>query len=153
MVPIPVEKLNNYGLSDVRDRIFILEGLLTVFISLFAKIWVPDWPETAALLGDDERRLLLARLASDTGNARMDTLDRNSRRRIFKDWKVYVGTLAYLGVVTTGYSGSVSKAFHSHTLTPTTDRLGSSSRRSSSRWDTKWKRPKPVPSPSTSWLR
>lgn len=52
--------------------------------------------------------MLVARLAEDVGDARMDHLNKNSWRRIAKDWKIYLGTLAYFGVVNNGYGGSVS---------------------------------------------
>ncbi|KAI0466118.1 major facilitator superfamily domain-containing protein [Xylaria cf. heliscus] len=86
--------------------IFILEGLLTVFIGALSKLCVADWPETAKFLNDDERKLLLARLAQDTGDARMDELTPRARKRIFLDWKIYTGAFAYMGIVNTGYAGS-----------------------------------------------
>ncbi|TVY22690.1 putative transporter [Lachnellula hyalina] len=36
----------------------------------------------------------------------MDRLDKRAARRVFLDWKIYCGTLMYMGVVTTGYSTS-----------------------------------------------
>lgn len=88
--------------------IFIIEGLMTVVVGVAAKFWVADWPEKATFLTEPERRMLVRRLAADTGEARMDRLDRRAARRIRADWKVYAGTLAYFGVVNTGYAGSVS---------------------------------------------
>ncbi|KAK8039987.1 hypothetical protein PG993_008398 [Apiospora rasikravindrae] len=88
--------------------IFIIEGLMTVLVGLAAKFWVADWPEKAAFLTASERRMLVRRLAADTGAARMDRLDRRAARRIATDWKMYAGTLAYFGVVVTGYAGSES---------------------------------------------
>ncbi|KAI3329765.1 major facilitator superfamily domain-containing protein [Ustulina deusta] len=86
--------------------IFIIEGLFTVLVGVVSKWWITDWPETARFLNDDERSLLLARLAQDTGEAKMDELTPNARKRILSDWKIYTGTFAYLGIVNTGYSGS-----------------------------------------------
>ncbi|KAI0515168.1 major facilitator superfamily domain-containing protein [Xylaria bambusicola] len=86
--------------------IFILEGLFTIVVGVISKWWIADWPETAKFLTDEERSLLIARLAQDTGEAKMDELTPKARKRILSDWKVYVGTLAYLGIVNTGYSGS-----------------------------------------------
>lgn len=88
--------------------IFIIEGLLTVIVGIISKWWVADWPESARFLTEEERQVLVARLAQDTGSARMDHLDKTAARRIAKDWKIYVGTVAYFGVVNTGYAGSVS---------------------------------------------
>ncbi|RWA07634.1 hypothetical protein EKO27_g7470 [Xylaria grammica] len=86
--------------------IFILEGLFTVVVGAISKWWITDWPETAKFLNDDERSHLLSRLAQDTGEAKMDELTPNARKRILLDWKIYTGTFAYLGIVNTGYSGS-----------------------------------------------
>ncbi|KAI1272103.1 major facilitator superfamily domain-containing protein [Xylaria sp. FL0933] len=86
--------------------IFILEGLFTVLVGVISKWWITDWPETASFLNDDERSLLLARLAQDTGEARMDELTPKARKRILSDWKIYTGIFSYLGIVNTGYSGS-----------------------------------------------
>lgn len=65
-----------------------------------------DWPETATFLTETERTLLLKRLALDVGEARMDILNHRSAKRIFADWKIWCGTLMYLGVVNTGYATS-----------------------------------------------
>jgi hypothetical protein len=38
----------------------------------------------------------------------MDHLNKAAWRRILSDWKMYLGTLAYFGIVNNGYAGSVS---------------------------------------------
>ncbi|GAP92265.1 putative MFS general substrate transporter [Rosellinia necatrix] len=86
--------------------IFILEGLLTVLVGAVSKWWIADWPETAKFLNEDERRLLIARLEKDIGEAKMDEFTPRARKRIFSDWKIYTGIFAYMGVVNTGYAGS-----------------------------------------------
>ena len=80
---------------------------MTVLVGVAAKWWIPDWPETATFLNDDERSRLVARLADDAGHAHMDRLNKSSVKRILSDWKMYLGTLAYFGVVNNGYTGSV----------------------------------------------
>jgi cyanate permease len=86
--------------------IFIIEGILTVLVAIGFKFWVVDWPETAKFLTNEDRALLLRRLKTDAGFARMDHLDKRAARRIFSDWKIYCGTLMYFGVVNTGYATS-----------------------------------------------
>ncbi|KAF3004938.1 hypothetical protein E8E13_007385 [Curvularia kusanoi] len=86
--------------------IFIIEGIATVFMGFVTKFWCTDWPETASFLTENERALLIARLSSDTGDAVMNRLDRKAARRIFSDPKIYLGVLAYFGIVNTGYAGS-----------------------------------------------
>lgn len=86
--------------------IFIIEGLLTSVIAIVSKFLIVDWPETAKFLNEDERALLLARLATDQGEASMNRLDKRAAKRAFGDWKVYVAVFMYMGPVTTGYAGS-----------------------------------------------
>jgi MFS family permease len=57
-------------------------------------------------LNDEERQLLVRRLASDAGDAVMNRLDRRATRRIFRDWKIYCGIIMYFGVVQSGYGTS-----------------------------------------------
>jgi hypothetical protein len=84
--------------------------LLTVVAAILSKWWIADWPEKATFLDDEERQMLLHRLRQDTGEARMDNLDRRAAKRIAGDWKIWAGTVAYFGVVNTGYAGSVSSS-------------------------------------------
>jgi len=99
-------KMDGIGGYNGWRWIFIIEGLLTVVIGAAAKFFVVDWPETAKFLNEEERALLLARLAADTGEANMNRLDKNARKRVFGDWKVYVGTAMYFGIVNSGYATS-----------------------------------------------
>jgi len=73
--------------------IFIVEGLLTVVVGVVSKWWIVDWPETAKFLNDEERRLLVHKLMEDSGDARMDRLDKRAAQRVFFDWKIWCGTL------------------------------------------------------------
>jgi MFS family permease len=86
--------------------IFIIEGLCTVAVAACAFFIIPDWPETAKFLKPEERSALIARLAHDTAEAKMNTWDKKTTRRIFGDPKVYLGLLMYLGIVNTGYATS-----------------------------------------------
>jgi MFS family permease len=71
--------------------IFILEGIFTVLVAI-ASFWlVPDWPETAKFLTEDERALLIRRLALDQEDANMNHWDKTTARRVFGDVKIYLG--------------------------------------------------------------
>jgi hypothetical protein len=74
-------------------RIFIIEGLATVAVAIAAFFLIADWPEDAKFLNKAEKDLLAHRLASDgnSGVARMDRLDSNALKRIFRDWKIWCG--------------------------------------------------------------
>lgn len=71
--------------------IFIIEGLLTVVVSLVSKFLIVDWPHEAKFLSKEERELLARRLHDDIGDAKMDHYDSKAARRIWTDWKIYVG--------------------------------------------------------------
>lgn len=71
--------------------IFIIEGLLTVAISILAKFVIVDWPQDAKFLTIEEHSLLLARLYEDHGDAKMDRYDGKAARRLWCDWKMYIG--------------------------------------------------------------
>ena len=59
--------------------------------AVFAKWLVVDWPETAKFLSEEERTLLVKRLEAETSDAAMSRLDKPAFRRIFLDWKLYIG--------------------------------------------------------------
>lgn len=73
--------------------IFILEGLATIVLAVIAKFIIVDWPESATFLTDDERALLLRRLAEDQGEAQMSRMDKKALKRTFSDPKIYLGYL------------------------------------------------------------
>jgi hypothetical protein len=71
--------------------IFIIEGLATIVAAATSKFLIVDWPETATFLNEEERELLLSRLKSDYGEARMDRLDGPTWKRILSDIKIWLG--------------------------------------------------------------
>lgn len=71
--------------------IFIIEGAATVAIAIWSYWMIPDWPETARFLNDDERALLVDRLAADKKDTHMNTWDKRTAKRIFSDVKIYLG--------------------------------------------------------------
>ncbi|OBT88794.1 hypothetical protein VE02_03145 [Pseudogymnoascus sp. 03VT05] len=99
-------KMDGLGGYEGFRWIFIIEGLATAVIGALSKFWIADWPETATFLTDDERAMLIRKLAVDVGDARMDRLDSKSIKRTLLDWKIWCGTLMYMGALVTGYATS-----------------------------------------------
>ncbi|KAL1587290.1 hypothetical protein WHR41_04431 [Cladosporium halotolerans] len=99
-------KLDGLGGLGGWRWIFIIEGIITCGIAVIAKWLIPDWPETAKFLNEEERRLLIARLSADVADAKMNRLDGPARKRVFSDWKIYCGIIMYIGIVNTGYATS-----------------------------------------------
>ncbi|KAK5468804.1 hypothetical protein LTR20_003150 [Exophiala xenobiotica] len=71
--------------------IFILEGIFTIIVALFSFWILPDWPETAKFLKDDERQLLIRRLELDVKDATMSHWNKKTAKRVFGDIKIYLG--------------------------------------------------------------
>ncbi|KAL1985002.1 hypothetical protein VTN96DRAFT_8455 [Rasamsonia emersonii] len=88
--------------------IFIIEGLLSIAVSLPAKLLIADWPEQARFLSVEEKTALQDRHSRDIGGgARMDRLDIPAWKRILTDWKILVVSMVYIGVTVSGYATSL----------------------------------------------
>lgn len=71
------------------NRIFILEGLLTCVVSLAFFFMIPDFPEEAKWLTEEERAYVAARLRADQGkSARERKITGTDVANVFKDVKV-----------------------------------------------------------------
>jgi MFS family permease len=85
--------------------IFILEGTLTCVISLWFFFVIPNFPEDAKWLKEDERAYIKARLQVDQGKsaAERDITVRDVGR-VFKDFKIWLGGFMYFGLIVPAYS-------------------------------------------------
>jgi uncharacterized membrane protein YjjB (DUF3815 family) len=86
--------------------VLISEGTFTTLFALLAWMAIPDWPETAKFLTDEERKMVLARLSADVADAKMDRLDEPAAKRIFLDWKIYINVLMFIPVANSSYGFS-----------------------------------------------
>ncbi|KAK8041695.1 major facilitator superfamily domain-containing protein [Apiospora rasikravindrae] len=94
----------SHGLAAWR-WIYIIEGSITAGIALLASFLIVDWPEQCQFLTPAEKDLLRRRLAEDGAEkASMDTLNRQAVRLILRDYKIWLGSLVYMGVGVTGYA-------------------------------------------------
>jgi len=62
----PLLKITEGTLTPHRRWIFILEGIATVVVALFAYKFIYNYPDTAEFLSDKERKFIHARLSSDS---------------------------------------------------------------------------------------
>lgn len=76
------------------SRIFILEGIITIVISFFVVLIVPDFPQKAKFLSDIERAKLVAKLSADRGNEKLD-LKSIKWAPIVLDYKIWMPTLLF----------------------------------------------------------
>ncbi|TFK23509.1 MFS general substrate transporter [Coprinopsis marcescibilis] len=96
------------GLGGLRGWawIFILEGILTIFVAGIAKWVIHDSPETATFLTEEERTEVKSRLKQD----RTSLADEYASQYLWdalKDWKIYVHMLITIGIYTPLYSISL----------------------------------------------
>ncbi len=80
--------------------IFLLEGVITCVVAIFFWFLLPDFPEDAKWLKEDERAYVNARLEVDQGKS---ALERNITFKdvvnVFKDYKIVVGGFMYFGLI------------------------------------------------------
>jgi hypothetical protein len=93
-------EVRHHGYANVKFS----EGAFTVLVAALAWMIIPDWPETAKFITEDERATVIARLAADVSDARMDRLDKSAAKRVFTDWKTYINIIMYMSVVNSSYS-------------------------------------------------
>jgi sugar phosphate permease len=86
--------------------IFILEGLLTVVVALIAFWVMADSPATATFLTKEEAIEVQARLKHDNDDL-AEYYDTKFMKHAFLDWKIWLQSFAYLGVLTPLYSFSL----------------------------------------------
>jgi MFS family permease len=85
--------------------IFILEGTLTCVVAILFFFIIPNFPEDAKWLRDDERAYVKARLQADQGkSARERRITAKDVGNVFKDFKVILGGLMYFGLIVPAYS-------------------------------------------------
>lgn len=84
--------------------IFILEGTLTCVISFIFFFVIPDFPEEAKWLNEDERIFIKNRLLKDQGKSARDRqITVRDVGRVFKDFKIIVGGFMYFGLIVPAY--------------------------------------------------
>jgi MFS family permease len=115
LLAFAIQKLDGRSGREGWQWIFLIEGLIPVFLSLFIWKILPDSPETASFLTQRERDYLVNRLSEDpgTGTARVTNQDKMDKRHIIaglSDWKVWAAVVIFWGN-TVGVYGYV---FHSH---------------------------------------
>jgi sugar phosphate permease len=84
--------------------IFILEGVLTCVVSFTFFFLLPDFPEEAKWLTEEERAYVQARLRQDQGKSARDRrITGKDVLNVFKDYKIIVGGFMYFGLIVPAY--------------------------------------------------
>ncbi|CAI7655478.1 unnamed protein product [Penicillium pancosmium] len=75
--------------------IFILEGLLTIVVSIIAYFWVYNYPDTAEFLTEEERGFIQFRLKNDSDATRDEAFTWSAVLDAFKDPKTWLYGLGF----------------------------------------------------------
>ena len=78
--------------------IFILEGIVTTLVAIWAFWAFNDYPDTAKFITDSERKEIYRRLDEDRGSL-ADEYDRKYIWQAFTDWKVFAHCFNFFGYV------------------------------------------------------
>lgn len=76
--------------------LFLLEGLPAIILSAVALFGLPDYPETARMLTEEERTFILQRLSSTAPSGKTGNWDFKTLGVLFKDPTVYTFSIYWL---------------------------------------------------------
>ncbi|KAK0205447.1 major facilitator superfamily domain-containing protein [Desarmillaria ectypa] len=84
--------------------VFILEGLATALFGIAWFFLLPDFPEEAKFLSQEERDFVRKRLADDVGDsAHQKKATWRDILAVLKDYKIIIGGFAYFGLIVPAY--------------------------------------------------
>ncbi|KAL8939257.1 MAG: hypothetical protein Q9216_003459 [Gyalolechia sp. 2 TL-2023] len=84
--------------------IFILEGLLTCVVAFLFFFLIPEFPENAKWLNEEERTYVQKRLRKDQGRSAAErAIGIKDVINVFKDYKIFVGGFMYFGLIVPAY--------------------------------------------------
>ncbi|KAF2267142.1 MFS general substrate transporter [Lojkania enalia] len=97
-----IQKLNGRGDLSGWQWIFLIEGLIPVAMALVIWKILPDSPETASFLTQEERDFLVNRLAEETGSGHgkvtnQDKIQTHHIKAGLSDWKVWAAVPIFWG--------------------------------------------------------
>ncbi|KAI4146188.1 MAG: hypothetical protein LQ341_002157 [Variospora aurantia] len=85
--------------------IFILEGVLTCVVAFIFYFIIPDFPEEAKWLSEEERTYVQNRLRKDQGRSAAErSIGTRDVINVFKDYKIFIGGFMYFGLIVPAYS-------------------------------------------------
>jgi len=84
--------------------IFILEGTLTCLVAILFFFLIPNFPEDASWLREDERAYIKVRLQKDQGRSAVERqITFTDVLNVFKDYKIFIGGFMYFGLIVPAY--------------------------------------------------
>ncbi|KAF5689304.1 glucose ribitol dehydrogenase [Fusarium circinatum] len=92
------------GWADSSSRLILTEGVFTIILGIFAYIFMPDFPDTARWMTEEEKAFVQARLPINAPRAAEKDFDWKEFRNTLKDHKLWLFLLcwAFYTIGTTG---------------------------------------------------
>lgn len=93
-----------FGIQQVHSSIanwkllFIIEGISTVIIGVFALLLLADRPEDARMFSPVEKELAMARMNRGASKEVSGTLNTRHVQLAAKDWRIYLGGVIYFSI-------------------------------------------------------
>jgi hypothetical protein len=75
--------------TDIQIRIFIIEGIVTLSVSVGSWWVMPLFPEHSTFLAPEEKELLLARVKADGGHIANEDITVKQVLHHLSDWKIW----------------------------------------------------------------
>lgn len=97
LLAVALQKLGGTFNRPGWAQIFIWEGVLTIVCALASPWLIPDFPEEAKFLTEDERDVVIGRLQTDSVEATGEKFSWKSMRASLFDWKTWAYALIYAG--------------------------------------------------------
>jgi len=102
LLAFAIQKLDGRSGLKGWQWIFLIEGLIPVFLALFIWKVLPNSPETASFLTQAERDLLVRRLAEETGSGhgKVTNADKMGSKYIkagLSDYKIWCAIVIFWG--------------------------------------------------------
>jgi hypothetical protein len=77
--------------TDLVRRIFIIEGCITILISIACWPAIPPFPEQCTFLSPEDKNLMLARIKADGNHVSEEDISAKEALGYLKDWKIWAG--------------------------------------------------------------
>ncbi|KAJ4355059.1 hypothetical protein N0V95_003277 [Ascochyta clinopodiicola] len=86
------------GAYYTKAEIFIIEGCITILVSVACWPVVPPFPENCNFLSPEDKAFMLARVKADGGHVADDEITFKKALYYLRDWKIWAGVVMNLGV-------------------------------------------------------
>jgi hypothetical protein len=78
-------------IANPLDRIFIIEGCVTILVSMACWPAIPQFPRECKFLSPEDKALMLARIKADGNHVSEENITYQEALHYLKDWKIWAG--------------------------------------------------------------